>query len=100
MFHICPRLARTLLVQELDRLDTSEMNEQAKITQNVLDQCYDSYGYGHIWSRRKNHRSYGITVIRELPIAENRHAFTCPAKDLPALMSGPEQIKPMTSHEP
>jgi len=27
-FHICPRLAGTLLVQELDQLDTSEMNEE------------------------------------------------------------------------
>jgi len=75
-------------------------DERGKITQNVLHQCYDSYGYCHIWCRKKNHRSYGITVIRELPISEHRHAFTCPAKDLPILMSGPEQVTPMTSHEP
>ena len=39
-------------------------------------------------------------MIRELPIAENRHAFTCPAKDLPILVSGPEQVTLMAGHEP
>jgi hypothetical protein len=33
-------------------------------------------------------------------MAENMNAFTCPAKDLPTLMSGPEQVTPMTGHEP
>jgi hypothetical protein len=75
-------------------------DEQAKITQNVLHQCYDSYGCGHIGCRKTNHRSYRITVIREVPIAENRHAFTCPAKDLPILVSGPEQVTLMAGHEP